>query len=78
MFTNFNLSLCRDDPSIHVLQATMESLGRKHASRIVRPTHFRDSTLAFDHDHHDDQLHKYQHTPTLPCYCTEMSFPYMV
>ena len=78
MFANFNLSLCRDDPSIHVLEATMESLGRKHASRIVRPTHLRDSTLAFDLNQHDDQLQRYQHTPTLTCYSTEMSYPHMV
>ena len=61
MFTNFNLLLQRDEPSIHVLKAAMESLGRKRASRIVTPTYLCNSTSAFDLDLHDDQLYK-QHT----------------
>ena len=61
MFTNFNLLLQRDEPSIHVLKAVMESLGRKVANRIVTPTHFHDSNSAFDLDLHDNQLYK-QHT----------------
>ena len=61
MFTNFNLLLQRDEPSIHVLKAVMESLGRKVANRIVTPTHLRDSNSVFDLDLHDDQLYK-QHT----------------
>ena len=61
MFTNFNLLLQRDEPSIHVLIAAMKSLGRKRASQIVTPTHLCNSTSAFDLDLHDDQLYK-QHT----------------
>ena len=61
MFTNFNLLLQRDSPSIHVLKAAVENLGGKLASRVVTPTHLCNSTLAFDLDLHDDQLYK-QHT----------------
>ena len=61
MFASFNSLLQRDEPSIHVLKAAMESLGRKLASRIVPPTYLCNSTSAFDVDLHDDQLYK-QHT----------------
>ena len=61
MFTNFNLLLQRDEPSIHVLIAAMKSLGRKRASQIVTSTHLCNSTSAFNLDLHDDQLCK-QHT----------------
>ena len=37
MFTSFNLLLQREDPSIHLLLAAMESLSRKLANRIVKP-----------------------------------------
>ena len=37
MFTSFNRLLQREEPTIHLLKASMEHLGRKFASRIITP-----------------------------------------
>ena len=41
VFTNFNLLLQREEPTVHMLKASMEHLWRKLATRIIKPTALR-------------------------------------
>ena len=41
IFTNFNLLLQREEPTVHILKASMEHLGRKLDTRIIKPTAMR-------------------------------------
>ena len=56
IFTNFNLLLQREEPTVHILNASMEHLGRKLATRIIKPTALRGISSISDIDLTDDSI----------------------
>lgn len=58
LFTNFNQLLQRDEPCIHFLKASMESLARRLANRIMKPNAMHNITSITQLDLHDDSIYK--------------------
>ena len=58
VFTNFNLLLQREEPTIHLLKSSMENLGEKLAQRIVKPYVMREISSIKDIDVDNDDLFK--------------------
>ncbi len=58
MFTHFNLLLQRDEPSIHLLKPTMESLGKKLASRIIKPAVLQNTSTLLELDLDNNDIYK--------------------
>ena len=56
VFTNFNLLLQREEPTVHMLKASMEHLWRKLATRIIKPTALRGISSISDIDLIDDSI----------------------
>ena len=56
IFTNFNLLLQREEPTVHILKASMEHLGRKLVTRIIKPTALRGISSISDIDLTDDSI----------------------
>ena len=50
IFTNFNLLLQREEPTLHILKSSIERLGRKIANRIVKPSFLKNITSVADID----------------------------
>ena len=44
IFTNFNLLLQSEEPTLHILKSSIERLGRKIANRIVKPSFLKNIT----------------------------------
>lgn len=56
LFTSFNLLLQRDETAIHILKASMESLGCKLANRIVQPQFMKDVQSVTELDLDDETI----------------------
>ena len=56
IFTNFNLLLQHEEPTVHILKASVEHLGRKLATRIIKPTALRGISSISDIDLTDDSI----------------------
>ena len=56
ILTNFNRLLQREEPTIHLLNSSMENLGMKLAKRIIKPIECRNTTVA-EIDLSDDSIH---------------------
>ena len=50
IFTNFNLLLQCEEPTLHILKSSIERLGRKIANRIVKPSFLKNITSVADID----------------------------
>ena len=48
IFTNFNLLLQCEEPTLHILKSSIERLGRKIANRIVKPSFLKNITSVAD------------------------------
>lgn len=62
MFTNFNLLLQREEPTIHLLKPAMEHLGKQLAGRIVEPRVLKDVTSVSDLNLDDSSIYKSPNT----------------
>ena len=56
VFTNFNLLLQHEQPTVHILKASMVHLRRKIATRIIKPTALRGISSIPDIDFTDDSI----------------------
>ena len=56
IFTNFNLLLQCEEPTVHILKASMKHLGGKLATRIIKPTALRGISSISDIDLTDDSV----------------------
>ena len=56
IFTNFNLLLQREEPTVHILKASMEHLGKNLATRIIKPTVLRGISSISDIDLTDESI----------------------
>ena len=54
--TNFNLLLQHEQPTVHILKASMVHLRRKIATRIIKPTALRGISSISDIDIRDDSI----------------------
>ena len=54
--TNFNLLLQHEQPTVHILKASMVHLRRKIATRIIKPTALRGISSISDIDITDDSI----------------------
>ena len=54
IFTKFNLLLQHEEPTVHILKVSMEHLGGKLATRIIKPTALRGISSISDIDLIDD------------------------
>ena len=50
IFTNFSLLLQREEPTLHILKSSIESLGRKIANRIVKHSFLKNISSVADID----------------------------
>ena len=50
IFTNFNLLLQCEEPTLHILKSSIQRLGRKIANRIVKPSFLKNITSVADID----------------------------
>ena len=58
LFTHSNLSLQRDEPSIHMLKNSMETLGRKIGNRFIRPEILSGISSITELDLNEDSIFK--------------------
>jgi hypothetical protein len=56
IFTSFNRLLQREEPTIHILMASMEHLGRKIANRIIKPEVMQSVSSVTKIDLNDDAI----------------------
>ena len=56
IFTNFNLLFQHEEPTVHRTKASMKHLGRKLATRIIKPTALRGIRSISDIDLTDDSI----------------------
>ena len=56
IFTNFSILLQREEPTVHILKASMEHLGRKLPTRIIKRSALRGISSISEIDLTDDYI----------------------